>query len=667
MDNIINNNIFRDDESEENNSNDFDNHNNKIMNIPILQISENEELYSQLNNEGKYVNYINSGFSNIKNHKYKEGLFNFEEAYKIAESINDEFKKKESQCHIGIAKYMTGDLKGLDILEKLYYEYIEEMNKKNNDIDSINLILFSKIGSNLVLFYFIQNNLEHSIDIMNSMIDIIDKQKENNNKLYTIQNIIYILFRCSSLNLNKPMCINSNNNNNNLILFNEEYDKNLTIKKSIHNLFKEFNNYLKTNNLESFFKCISQTEEVFKKIEDYNGLIFILFLEQIILYYKEFNKEGKDMNDKSQEEIDSTVKIHTLIKTINQSNIFQNKLNENINNYIDDFNSKLETSTKMYELLFENEQKILELIEQENNKRNNINEDNNIKNKISEQESFQKILINILNQTISEIDNLQNNETKIQINSQIQETLSIIENKNIYFSKKVMEPFKNIINNTVKKRFNDNIAKIYNRIQKGIYFQLFQKKLEKVEKERIEIINNKKIKNYFEGSYIKIMDGNILLKLNVGNNGIKQHFYRVNFENKQIEVYNNNGATKPDKCLKLKQILKITFGFKSKNFISKLKNIPNSKEPWTGLSFICKLRSLDLIFKKEELAKNWFYGLQYILNNLNLSYKIISTSGYIIQKLKMKIYKKTKKNQKDLKNITFVKSILNYCNDNNIL
>ena len=72
-----------------------------------------------------------------------------------------------------------------------------------------------------------------------------------------------------------------------------------------------------------------------------------------------------------------------------------------------------------------------------------------------------------------------------------------------------------------------------------------------------------------------------------------------------------------------------------------------------------------MIFKKEDIAKKWFYGLQHYLKNILLSYKINSTTGYIIQKLKMKIMKKTK-NKKDIKKNTFLKAILKYCNDNNI-
>ena len=644
-----NNDNLSDDEDKENKTNS--------------QISEKEELDPYLNNEGNYVNNIILGISDIKNHKYGEALLKFQEAYKISELINDDYKKKESQCHIGIAKFMTGDSEGLELLENLYNEYIEEINNTNNhDIDSINLILFSKIGSNLILFYLKQNNLEDCIEIINTIMELIDNQKENTIKLNIIKNINYILFRTPSLILTKSISFNSNNNDN-FITFKEEIDNNLMIKKSIHNLFQEFNNYLKTNNLESLFQCISLTEEAFKKVEDYNGLIFVIFLQQIIIYNKKCNEEDKDMIDRSQDDKkDSHVKIITLIQTINGQSNFNNNLEDDIDNYINEFKSKIEISVKLYEILYKNEQKISELIEEENNIRNKIDEDNdNINKKISEQESFKKILINILNRTISEIDNLQNDVIKIQINSQIQQTLTILENKDLYISEKVMEPFKNIINNTIKKKFNDNLSLIYNRIQKKIYFKLFHKNIAK----EIDSKHNEEIKDFYDLCYLKIIDGNSLLKLNMGNNGIKEHFYKVNYDKAEIEIYNKSGSFQPDKCIKITQIRKITIGLQSQNFHSKLNYIPISKEPWKGISFICKLRSLDLIFKKEDIAKKWFYGLQHYLKNILLSYKINSTTGYIIQKLKMKIMKKTK-NKKDIKKNTFLKAILKYCNDNNI-
>jgi hypothetical protein len=79
------------------------------------------------------------------------------------------------------------------------------MNNNNFDIDSMNLLLFSKTGSNLVLIFFLNNQLNKCIDIMNSMIDVINKQKENLNKITTLQNIIFILFRCKSLIKKKVM------------------------------------------------------------------------------------------------------------------------------------------------------------------------------------------------------------------------------------------------------------------------------------------------------------------------------------------------------------------------------------------------------------------------------------------------------------------------------
>ena len=76
--------------------------------------------------------------------------------------------------------------------------------------------------------------------------------------------------------------------------------------------------------------------------------------------------------------------------------------------------------------------------------------------------------------------------------------------------------------------------------------------------------------------------------------------------------------------------------------------------------------SLDLIFNSDITTKKWFYGIQYILKNANKQFKINSATGYIILKLKMVIAFKLGKNTRDSHKLPFLKTILNYCKNNNI-
>ena len=94
------------------------------------------------------------------------------------------------------------------------------------------------------------------------------------------------------------------------------------------------------------------------------------------------------------------------------------------------------------------------------------------------------------------------------------------------------------------------------------------------------------------------------------------------------------------KIIEFKKIKKIVFGLKSNNLKKKHKILTN--ESWCYLSIIESKKSLDWEFKNENICKKWFYGLQnyLILNQKN--YKIKSTTGFIIDKLKMKMNSNSK-------------------------
>ena len=616
-----------DEESENNNYEKDENsisHSQKLMNLN--QIEDN------LSDEGNYTEYIMKGSSLCFQHNYKEALSEFENAKKIAEKIKDKDKVKESLCHIGIAQFMIGNENGLSNLEKLYNEYTQQIKDENFDIGSVHLLLFTKIGSNLFLFYLINSQLNKSREIMDYMLEVIERQKENENKLNTLRNIIFILFRCKSLTLNV---------NNNYKLLSPQNDEDQIIKKTINYFFQEFNNYLKNNNTEVLINCLSQIEGNLKKIKDYNGLIFIIFAEQALNYPK------------------NVIKLSALIQAINDPKNNKVKIMKNLDNYTNNFNEKLQISLELYKVLSEKEKSIYELIEQDN-KSNQKKKDE--KMYIFSPKTFNQLFINVLKQTISEIENIENDTVKIQLKTQLDQTIFLLENKKIYFSEKVIQPFKEIVDNTIQKKFQ-NINNIYNKIQKKSTFQYFKQTL--INKKKIE--NNDKIKTFYENKYASLVDGDVIKKFNMGNNGTKEHFYQINYDKEQIDIFNNKGNPKPDKCIKFKEIKKVTFGMKSQNLISKSKYVPNNKEPWKIMSFILKKKSLDFIFKKEETAKKWFYGIQYLFKSSEKQYKIKSTTGYIIEKLKMKIANETGKNPNNLKKLSFVKTIMTYCKDKNII
>ena len=108
--------------------------------------------------------------------------------------------------------------------------------------------------------------------------------------------------------------------------------------------------------------------------------------------------------------------------------------------------------------------------------------------------------------------------------------------------------------------------------------------------------------------------------------------------------------------------------------------MPNNDQPYLYMSLLLKERTIDLSFSEESIKK-WFYGLYYHLKNENQSYKIISCTNFIINRVKSKMNYKlansreqisNRNNDKRIKfqknsvnnNITFVKSLLLYIKEN---
>ena len=240
------------------------------------------EFISDLDKESNYTKCMIQGSNLAVNHKFKEALSQIEQCYKISQKIGDQYKTNESICHIGIISIIEGTFgTAIKLLQRSFNNYIDDMKNKTFDIGSINLLLFSKIGSNLILALFLHNKLDDCIKVMNSMIEIINQQKENLNKLNILRNILFILFRCKSLTEQKYDDLdNKDLNQVNEIIFMKD---DTIIKKEINKKFEELNNYLKTNNLEQFFINVVKLKESLEKINDNKGLIFIIYSELEII------------------------------------------------------------------------------------------------------------------------------------------------------------------------------------------------------------------------------------------------------------------------------------------------------------------------------------------------------------------------------------------------
>jgi hypothetical protein len=142
-----------------------------------------------------------------------------------------------------------------------------------------------------------------------------------------------------------------------------------------------------------------------------------------------------------------------------------------------------------------------------------------------------------------------------------------------------------------------------NKIQKA---QTIQKK-----------IPNEKKKDFLEEAYIYIYNGEMINKINFKTMGTKKHYFQIENKTDKLQYYINRSAKTPKKEFDFDRILKVKVGIYTLNVKKKLNILgitsKNKNYPYRFLSFIFDSNknglTLDLVFKKSENAKMWFYGL----------------------------------------------------------
>ena len=574
------------------------------------KINIEEVNIDKLKNESLYTENILNGCSNIINHNFEESLNYFRNALFISTNLNDEYKKYESTCYIGISEYYMGNFnQSLNILEPIYKEIFKKCfdEKFANDIKLLQILI--KIGGNLTIVYFSLNKNYEASNVISNIISIIDKEVSPNKQLFILRNLIFILFKVNSLIQDNELENNLYNPNDDLNS-NEKKDE---YKNIINNLMKGFNNYLRDDNIDKWIKGLNKIYYQIEKLNDKKGLIFILFNQEAFTYLKQIELEypsEKIINE-------SKKKLISLIFPKSKKNT--DSTNEKIiNEFLNDFKEKMATAHEIY----------LNIFNTENNLFNLVNKNNKtsffikliIKNSIRE-----------IRKTIYDL-NLQK-----KLIDQLTETLALIDNKSYDLSNLDLETLDYEISQNLHLMF-ENLKYIYRKNHIIKYFKKFKKNSIKP---KIILDLNPWI-NFYNKAYNFFLEGSNIIKINFGSNGKKEYFYQIDYDNEVLEIYNKNYkvGSSPRKIIEFKKIKKIVFGLKSNNLKKKHKILTN--ESWCYLSIIESKKSLDWEFKNENICKKWFYGLQnyLILNQKN--YKIKSTTGFIIDKLKMKMNSNSK-------------------------
>lgn len=165
------------------------------------------------------------------------------------------------------------------------------------------------------------------------------------------------------------------------------------------------------------------------------------------------------------------------------------------------------------------------------------------------------------------------------------------------------------------------------------------------------------------------------MKIHYSSSGKSNYVYQIDPKDEKLIVYKNANAmnnAKTSKLIPIADIKQIVYGITSENIKKKYKNIVKTKQkqPWLFLSLILPKRSIDLYFEDEENLKCWFYGMNYFKKSYAISTEIMTVSGFLLKKLKLKLISKLKDiaetDEKDPnKSILVLIQLKNYAMNNN--
>ena len=692
---------------------------NSILENDVTSSYSNYNLNMQerIKIESDYVQQNINAFKYIRNREYIRASEIYKQCLILANKLGNSFKIKDSLCNYAVSLFYCGNFD--EAVSNLENAFNKISNKEINNNDFLNIQLSLKIISNLIVLNLCLNNFKNALIMIEHLSNILTNYDGTPNlQLNLIKNINYIFFRIESL-------VNIDNLLNELPRDNHH--------QIIIKIVKAFHSYLKNNNIDIWIKCLTEEIDNLKTVKDYNGIILALLNIQTGNYIK-----GKE-NMNSNLIVNGKNKFIELLKALNNNTSYNNSNLSSTNNLSNEYSDeeiekclslikdKMSIAVKIYNLLYTKEYAIYNNNINPNlaNNSNNIYLfNNNISNSPNGSFKYYSNYSNTTNNN-SYLNNLSNNS--ILNNSNRRSNVSSLNGNNniinsgnglntVFFSKLLLRYALNYIRNNINDpnlvkqlcshieftlkflnndeldisylKLNDlcpeinkslellfkNILLIYRRRKLNIYFQRYKRNIIKLSRDE----GKNKIKKMFESYYIGIKSGENILKINYNSKDTKTHFYLL--DKNHISVFNKTGSSKPESEIPFRKIIKFLYGIKSDNLKKKSRNLPNNDQPYLYMSLLLKERTIDLSFSEESIKK-WFYGLYYHLKNENQSYKIISCTNFIINRVKSKMNYKlansreqisNRNNDKRIKfqknsvnnNITFVKSLLLYIKEN---
>lgn len=613
----------------------------------------------------KYVELKRKGFHQIINKNYMSGFDTFKECYELSQkNLSDKIKQINSLINMSIFEYYKGNFNNsLSLVEKAKEIFSTVSLGKCHISEDYKNHLELKLLANSSLANLSMNQYKKAISDINKIKERIKSlnEKKVDKRMSYLKYVTSILFKVDSLT--NISIVNKSLNKNTTNKKEREYQKgNIDSFDVNQKIMKDFLLSLKYKNdnlilLKSFIENCPR----YKKINDLSGYYFCLFNKSLILYNNLLNNNKESKSKINLKEIEE--KLYKYYKyTIGEEtlNKMDNK-NIEIQQLLHEFNSKMECVKKIFNILENMENQLITLMKK---KQLNINK-NNIKEKNKKCTPFLiKLLIKIcLNDSIKKrkleegkINDQYENEEEIteninNINKLIKELERLIKKINNYeidiSSINLEKVNENLLNNV-----KIIIMKISLIIIKFLvpYKKKFMKKLKRYLNQK----GKKVIETFLGKNYEKIIQERKLIKINNKTKGYKTNYYNIDDNNSLIIKSSKNQLNPTHNYNLLKDVIKIQYGIRTSNLINKkidknndadIKNL--FKTPWRFMSFITKKRSIDLYLEDEQL-QNWFYGLKLFTKDNEVEYKLISTTKFVLTRIKLKILMKLKKIKNDI-------------------
>ena len=625
----------------------------------------------------KYIKLKRKGFDNIIEKNYVQGYNNFSECYELScKYLKDKIKQIDSLINMSICQYYNGNFNDCVSLLNNGKKIFATVSLGESHISpgdkmrlGIKLYTYSSM-SNLSV-----NNYNESINDIKYLINLIEQENDFDKKVSFFKYILYTLFKVETLlNIKNENEIITNINNN----FNYNLsDKNLTNLNNTKES-ENFNNNINNQNermINDFLACLKhknyliilnsfiENASIYKKDKNMTGYYFCIFNQYLITYNNEINinKEKPEDNINKEEQIkDMKERLYICYKNLLgeeiSSNLKGKKINKDIEQFLKEFNGKMECSFEIFSLL-ENYEKTLNkgtqnLYIEKKDTKYLINNKYKAKLKDNKESPYIAILclkysLNYIRKKKESLMNDKTNESKESIdniNALIKE-LEILLNKIKKYEIDISAIKKKNINQDIIKNINillENIVYIY---YKSLLYKNFHKLRKKALNTKITE-NYENIEKFLSDNFDIIRKGMNLTKINYRTKGHKIYFYSIDSDSNTLNIREIGNDPYPNSSYSLiKDVTKITYGIRSKNLIKILKDKnegdPETRKyiraPWKFISFILKKKSIDLYCETEQVD-NLFYGLKdfFTIDN-SLNYKIMSTNKFVLNKMKYRI------------------------------